>query len=151
VPGTSRLSLRDGQPGSIAVTQEVAYVAGYEVSQSREGCAIADPRIGVAREGVVLSARMVRAPDGSAIGLDLELETCALDRPMGERRVPFVRGGLPLTMQMASGVSRRLTLHSDLAPGEALVFGGSSLRDARDGRALVALVRLDPQDAAEPR
>jgi hypothetical protein len=142
----SKLSLHDGQRGYIAVKQEQAYIAGFELVRSGDQ-AIADPRVEVAQGGALLCAKMQGGAEG-ALAIDLELTLCELDRPFATRSIELLRGCAPVAVQIPTGISRKLAMHSDLARDEALVFGGTSLHVAPDGRVLVAVLEIDSEASA---
>jgi len=146
IVGSSKLSLHDGQRGYMSVAKQDAYVAGFEMVRHADQ-AIADPQVAVAQDGVLLSAKMHTATSG-ARSVDLELTICELDRPFHTRTIQLMHGAPPVTVQLPTGISRKLSLHSDLAPEEALVFGGTSLQVTRDGRALIAVLKVDAADNA---
>jgi hypothetical protein len=146
LPRASTLQLFDGQRGSIAVMNQTAYVAGFEVVQ-HDDQAIADPRIDVAQDGVLLTAVM-RGVASGAHSIDLELTVCELERPFEERTIELFHRSVPVTVQLPRAILRRLSLASQLAPDEALVFGGAALHSTRDGKALIAVLEVD--DAEQP-
>jgi hypothetical protein len=138
------LTADSGSRAFVCVTSETAFIRGFELQQKGD-IGIADPRIDVIAEGLLLEARAEPA-SGGASEVSLDLTLCELDRPIRERVVRLTAGNLPLTVQEPSGVTWTLSLRESLADDEVLVLTGRGDGDEEEC-GLLALVRLVPADA----
>jgi hypothetical protein len=146
--GPARLTQHSGEKSCISVSKQIAYVAGFHLDATPQG-AIADPRIEVASEGVLFTADARRNEASGATAIELELTVCQLDHPFAEQQIPLIADALPVTIQLPSGISRRLSARTELGPDEAFLFGGSALPADVHGRALVAFLEADPATVAQ--
>ena len=140
--GPAELTLHSGQRAYLSYASQTAYVGAYELTTTSEG-AIADPRIDVALEGVLFDARATLDVAGGPTAVEFELVACDLERPFAQREVRMYSLA-PLTVQAPGGLTRRLSMQTALAGDEVLIFGGSSLPVDERGRALVALLEVEP-------
>lgn len=141
----SVLTLHAGQEGSIAVLNQHAYLAAFELVAS--GAALlADPEVAVAQEGWVLTCTSRLDEAGRGTLLDLELVLADLELPFGQRSIDLV--GAPLVLQVPSSVVRTLRTRVVLGADEALVLGGEGLPAEGDGRSLLVLLEVGPEPAS---
>jgi hypothetical protein len=147
--GPARLTQHSGEKSCISVSKQIAYVAGFQLDATPQG-AMADPRIEVASEGVLFTADARFDEASGAISIELELTVCQLDHPLAEQRIMLIADALPVTIQLPSGLTRRLTAQTALGPDEAFLFGGAALPAGDDGRALIAFLEADPAPS-DPR
>jgi hypothetical protein len=138
------LGLQADEDGYLTWLEEQAYLAGFEVVAGRAEV-IADPRVEVVQGGVVLQVRATRGPGAESWTLALELTTVELDRPLAVRTLRLGGLGAPLTMQVPSGILRRLRCGASQATDQALLLGGAALASAsRTAGTLLVLVERDP-------
>lgn len=138
----TKLTQHSGQRSCISIAKQVAYIAAFEIVSTLES-AIADPRIEVASEGVLFTADARHDAAAGSIAVDLELTVCDLERPLAEHHLEVFPGAAPVTIQAPTGISRRLSAHTDLAPDESFLFGGSALPVDGRGRVLIALLEAE--------
>jgi hypothetical protein len=138
------LGLQADEEGYMTWLNEQAYLAGFEVVAGRAEV-IADPRVEVVQDGTVLRVRATRGPGAEDWTLALELTTVELDRPLAARTLELGGFGAPLTLQVPSGILRRLRCGASQAPDEALLLGGAALASTpRTAGTPLVLVELDP-------
>lgn len=131
------LTLRDGERGSVTVTRQEAYVSSFELVVSAEN-AIADPRVEVINDGLLLNVRATTDPEDGSIAVDLELSLTELEHPLAQREVRLIAGA-PMTIQTPECLLRELKTGAGLGADEVLVIGGASLPVDGD-RVLLAFV-----------
>jgi hypothetical protein len=144
------LSCRAGREARVEIAEQKAFVEGFDLV-GEEGAFAADPRVGTASEGLVLTVRPAVPPDAGALQVDVRLRTVELKLPIAttdfrlSRRVP---GGF--TIQLPSFLNQELATTARLDEDRTLVLG--SLSTLRTGRHLVALVRARraPSERAHP-
>lgn len=116
-----RLTLHERQRGSINVTSQTAYVAGYVVS-IESATAIADPQVEVVSAGAVLDLVGETIEGSEAVRLDLELRFAELQRPIAITEASFPGGHSPVAIQRPLVTLHRLEADPELAPDECLIL-----------------------------
>ena len=117
-----RLSVFDGQQGSIMVFNEVAYISGFDVSVvgprlgsgvGTPGSRIANPVVETVTDGLVLGLR-ASAADEDHMRLSVDLTLSEVVKPIRTQQVNVL--GAPVSVQMPVLYTQRLK-------GEGLVSG----------------------------
>lgn len=134
------LTLRDGGEGIVTVTRQEAYVSSYELVVSEQN-AIADPRVEVINDGLLLNVRASTDPEDGSIALDLELTLTELEHPLAQREIRL-SASAPVTIQTPECLVRELKTGARLGVDGVLVIGGASLPVDED-RVLVAFVTAE--------
>jgi hypothetical protein len=128
------IALRAGQQGWISLTNEMAYLADFEILVD-EGAAIADPRIGVVEEGLIMAARgrvLLREETGRdqpGIDLDLTLVLADLQRPFPELAVSLPVSPTPVSVQRPIASQQRLQTRTCITADDCLTLGVLSTGD----------------------
>lgn len=141
-----KLILRDGEPGTVAVVNQVAYVSGFRLVQ-REDATVADPVVDVLTDGLVLGASASAVPDTDRVALDVELELADVLTPLREHELALAGDLGTLTLQEPAIARQRLATGLELGADGCLVLIAEDLE--RPGRVLLALVaarRLTPDE-----
>jgi len=119
-----RLSLYHGQRGNLTTSNQVAYIDSFKLEVSGDGeVFIADPVIGVARDGISMDLVIGDREAGEAIPVDLVLHTSELQKPMIETEGRLPGTATPVTVQLPLFATQRLHVAADLSAEQALVIG----------------------------
>lgn len=149
--GAPMLSVFEGQVGTISVSNEIAFVSGYEL---REGEAnlkvvgdvraikkrmaatrIADPVVSTIQDGILLGVQARAAEAGW--DLELDLSVTELLRPIGQRTVHVF--GQPMTVQVPVMMSQRIRVAGTASTGRTLALTGMV---GADNHVLLVLVTV---------
>jgi hypothetical protein len=124
-----RLSMVAGRPAYISISNQVAYLERFELVAEGTVCA-GDPEVGVAEEGLLLTAWPDLPTAGGLVPLELELVLARLEAPMHTRsaRLPGVETDVSLQAPLTT--SQKLSTAVLLAPDDLLVLGGVPAEDA---------------------
>ena len=119
-----RLSLYHGQRGNLTTSNQVAYIDSFKLEVSGDGeVFIADPVIGVARDGLSMDLVIGEREADEAIPVDLTLHTSELQGPMIEAEGRLPGTATPVTVQLPLFATQRLHVAADLSAEQALVIG----------------------------
>jgi hypothetical protein len=135
---TSAVEQYDGQRSYIAVVNQRAYVAAFEVEASPDAL-IADPRIDVLSSGFLLDLRGELTEAGS-IDLEPHVSYARTPSSIPTRTMRIPGSSTPVTLQLPEVLLEELSTRVALAPDEVLVLGGL---EGEDGRALFVLLRAE--------
>ena len=134
-----RLSVMEGQSGTITILNQVAYISGFELS-GKESTRIADPVIDVMQEGIVLGLR-AQSSDEKRMDLSLDLALVDLVKPIQTQEISL--GGAPVTIQTPVVYTQRMKGQGNVAESKVLVLTG--MADREDGVYIVLITgkRMD--------
>lgn len=120
-----RLSVMEGQSGTITILNQVAYISGFELS-GKDDTRIADPVIDVMQEGIVLGLR-AQSVDADRMNLSLDLALVDLVKPIQTQQISL--GGAPVTIQTPVVYTQRMKGQGKVAESNVLVLTGMADRD----------------------
>jgi len=140
------LALYDGQTGYVTVLNQIAYIEGFDVEYG-EHQTIADPSIGVATDGVVLTLRTELLPEMEKTALDVSLQIADLERPIHvvEAQLPGML--TPVSIQQPVCSSQTMNAAVEIGPEECLVLVAHHPKSP--GSFLFAFLTADPLDPGE--
>lgn len=118
-----RLSMLAGRPAYISISNQVAYLERFEVVAEGQ-LAVGDPAVGVAEEGLLLTAWPEEPTAGGLIPLQLELVVARLEAPMHTRSAHLPGTAEEVSLQAPLTTSQKLSTAVLLAPDDLLVLGG---------------------------
>ncbi|MBI3819652.1 MAG: hypothetical protein HY286_13235 [Planctomycetes bacterium] len=137
-----RLLVHSGERAHLAVTNQFAYVSGYNV-EIAQAASIADPQIDVIQEGAILDVRPVVSADRKFVKLELRPTLATLKQPI-EQRVVGVGNGTPVTIQFPNLTIRKVRTTVVVPDGATLLLGGQSIDEIRNESAGVPVLRDIP-------
>ena len=147
---SQRFIVQSGELGEVAETNQIAYLERFDLLAT-DHQVLADPKVGVAEDGILLQVRPRVGPEGEPIELSLALNVLYLERPIAARQASLPGAFSPVTLQLP--VTTRQTLRSTarLGPDDALIVGG--VPTDTPGHFLFAVVAVDrvaPPPLPEP-
>jgi hypothetical protein len=123
------------------VVQQEAYVESYELVVTPDA-AIADPRVAVLQDGIMLVVTGRNDAASGKTALDFELTLTEYERPFRVREIQLLSAAAPVQIQVPEGLVRRLSTSANLGPDDVLVIGGSALPLEGD-KVLLAFVAVE--------
>ncbi len=155
VLSSPRLTVMEGQTGTIEISTEVSYVSGFDLvpapGERDAKTLIADPVIGVVKDGIVIALKVERG--GDKYNLELDVGVSALQRPIGTSEVHVL--GAPMTVQVPVMVTQRLKGSGLVVPDRTIVLTGLA---GEEGDMVLLLVKARetdlttaPDDTHEPQ
>lgn len=152
-----RLSLFSGQRGSLVVSNQIAYLADYAITQT-DGLVVADPVVDTINEGVFMQARPVVNEPGAGAGadqqpgilLDLEVQLTFVARPIREVTVRLNSGDGPalsdVTIQVPEVLSQTVRRNLEIRDGDTIAivnFASQQAWETGDGSVVLVMVTTD--------
>lgn len=129
------LSVFEGQVGTISVSNDVAYISGYELRSEAPHTRIADPVVSVVQDGILLGVTAAAKVGGWQ--LELDLSVTELMRPIGRRTIQVF--GQPMTVQVPVLMTQRIKGAGKASAGRTLALTGMV---GADNHVLLVLVSL---------
>jgi hypothetical protein len=120
VVSAPRLTVYENQQGTIAVTNEIAYVSGFEVVGAFNG-RLADPIIDIITEGLILGLQ-AKTVDEKQMRLSVDLTLAEVVRPIASQHINVL--GAPVTIQTPVIYSQRLKGEGQVSEDRVLVLTG---------------------------
>jgi hypothetical protein len=136
------LTIFAGGRANVLVVNQRAYISGFQISSTAD-VAIADPRIDIAEDGILLLVDVEPIGQANEIAFGFELLQSTLDRDFEERDIQLLPGLAPVTLQLPHGISCKTTGSSRLSSDEALVFTGSQHMPGGSSRAMLAILTVE--------
>jgi hypothetical protein len=143
----------DKSKAMLSLLRQRSYVQGYDLL-GIEDAMVADPKVGVVQDGVVLDIKPTRSQDRATLDLELNLTLTRLESPLPSVRVP---GRLPtepsLLMEVPVFSNERLQTKAKLPADKTLFFGGLASEGGGSQVVMVFLRQLkgDANPAAASR
>jgi len=145
---THELSLPRGGRSDAMISNVVSYVESFEL-QVAGNHSIADPRIGTARDGMLLTVTTADGEVGTPGEYELALHLCELQRPIAEidSRLPGISDSI--TVQTPVFTSQSLHVRASTSTDESCLLG--PIPSHEDDRVMLVLVTADvvPAELAE--
>jgi len=120
-----RLTVFEGQNGTITVTNQVAYISGFEVTSS-DGARVADPVVETLLDGLMLGLS-AKTADGGQMRLSLDLTMAECVKPIRTQEIDVL--GSRVTIQTPVIYSQRIKGEGLLRQDRALVLTGMVNQD----------------------
>jgi hypothetical protein len=120
-----RLTVFEGQNGTISVTNEIAYISGFEVTGG-ENTRVADPVVETLIDGLMLGLN-ARTADEKQMRLGVNLVLAEVVRPIATQQINVL--GSPVTIQTPVLYSQRLKGEGQVSEDRVLVLTGMVKRD----------------------
>jgi hypothetical protein len=120
-----RLTVYEGQAGTISVINQIAYISGFEISGQAEA-RVADPVIDVLNEGLLLGLKAESAGD-THLRLSVDLTLCSLMKPVASQEVKVL--GAAMTVQTPVVYTQRIKGEGRASEDRLLVLTGMAEGD----------------------
>ena len=143
VVNSQYLSVLDKERGHVAVINQTAYVRDFDVEVAQASF-IADPKVDVIQDGIVLDVQPVIQQDRKYIILNLNPTIAELSRPIPTFTTSLAGSTLPVTLQLPNLRVTSFTTTVRVPDGGTVLLGGLRQVLTRERRAEVPLLSRLP-------
>ncbi|MCA8950324.1 MAG: hypothetical protein KDE27_12535 [Planctomycetes bacterium] len=137
------LSVLNRERGHVAVINQTAYVRDFDVEVA-QAAFIADPKVDVIQDGVVLDVQPVIQHDRKYIILNLNPTVAELTRPIPTFTTSLAGSTLPVTLQLPNLVVTNFSTTAKVPDGGTVLLGGLRQVLTKERRAEVPLLARLP-------
>ncbi|MEQ1633001.1 MAG: hypothetical protein ABL997_11560 [Planctomycetota bacterium] len=137
------LSVLDKERGHVAVINQTAYVRDFDVEVAQASF-IADPKVDVIQDGIVLDVRPVIQQDRKYIILNLNPTIAELSRPIPTFTTSLAGSTLPVTLQLPNLRVTSFATTARVPDGGTVLLGGLRQVLTRERRAEIPLLSQLP-------
>ena len=137
------LSVLDKERGHVAVINQTAYVRDFDVEVAQASF-IADPKVDVIQDGIVLDVRPVIQQDRKYIILNLNPTIAELSRPIPTFTTSLAGSTLPVTLQLPNLRVTSFATTVRVPDGGTVLLGGLRQVLTRERRAEIPLLSQLP-------
>jgi hypothetical protein len=134
----SRLSVYEGQTGTLTMLREVSYVSGYTI-EKQDDSRIVKPVVEKLHDGLALNVKA--QSHGDALHLNLELELSEMLKPISTQTIKVFNQRV--MVQAPQIYRQRLECAGEVTPGRTLMLGGMT---SHEGEALLVLLTIARAD-----
>lgn len=117
------LSVQNRQRGHVAVINQTAYVRDFDVEVA-QAAFIADPKVDVIQDGIVLDVQPVIQNDRKYIILNLNPTVAELQRPIPTFTTSLAGSTLPVTLQLPNLTVTNFSTTAKVPDGGTVLLGG---------------------------
>ncbi|MCA8974354.1 MAG: hypothetical protein KDC98_06510 [Planctomycetes bacterium] len=132
------LSVLNRERGHVAVINQTAYVRDFDVEVA-QAAFIADPKVDVIQDGIVLDVQPVIQHDRKYIILNLNPTVAELTRPIPTFTTSLAGSTLPVTLQLPNLTVTNFTTTAKVPDGGTVLLGGLRQVLTKERRAEVPL------------
>jgi general secretion pathway protein D len=143
VVNSQLLSVLDRQRGHVAVVNQTAYVRDFDVEVAQASF-IADPKVDVIQDGIVLDVLPVIQQDRKYIILNLTPTVAELTRPIPTFTTSLAGSTLPVTLQLPNLTVTSFSTTARVPDGGTVLLGGLREVLTRERRAEIPLLASLP-------
>jgi general secretion pathway protein D len=143
VVNSQYLSVLDKERGHVAVINQTAYVRDFDVEVAQASF-IADPKVDVIQDGIVLDVQPVIQQDRKYIILNLTPTIAELSRPIPTFTTSLAGSTLPVTLQLPNLRVTSFATTVQVPDGGTVLLGGLRQVLTRERRAEVPLLSRLP-------
>lgn len=133
------LSVMDRERGHVAVINQTAYVRDFDVEVAQASF-IADPKVDVIQDGIVLDVQPVIMMDRKYIVLNLNPTVAELTRPIPTFTTSLAGSTLPVTLQLPNLTVTSFATTARVPDGGTVLLGGLRQVLSKERRAEVPLL-----------
>ena len=137
------LSVLDRERGHVAVMNQTAYVRDFDVEVAQASF-IADPKVDVIQDGIVLDVQPVIQQDRKYIILNLTPTVAQLQRPIPTFTTSLAGSTLPVTLQLPNLTVTSFDTAARVPDGGTVLLGGLRQILTKERRAEVPLLAQLP-------
>lgn len=138
VVNSQSLSVLNLGRGHVAVINQTAYVRDFDVEVA-QAAFIADPRVDVIQDGVVLDVQPIISHDRKYITLNLNPTVAELTRPIPTFTTSLAGSTLPVTLQLPNLTVTNFTSTVTVPDGGTVLLGGLRQMFTKERRAEVPI------------
>lgn len=137
------LTVLNNERGHVAIINQTAYVRDFDVEVA-QAAFIADPRIDVIQDGIVLDVKPTVSHDRRHITLDMQPTVAELIRPIPTFSTSLAGATQPVTVQLPQLIVRSFATTVTVPDGSSVLIGG--LREVlnRERRAEIPILGRIP-------
>ncbi|MBK8097807.1 MAG: hypothetical protein IPK26_11910 [Planctomycetes bacterium] len=143
VVNSQTLSVMDKERGHVAVINQTAYVRDFDVEVAQASF-IADPKVDVIQDGLVLDVKPVIQHDRKYITLELTPTVAELTRPIPTFTTSLAGSTLPVTLQLPDLTVTTFATTAKVPDGGSVLLGGLRQALSKERRAEVPLLARLP-------
>lgn len=140
-----RMSVFEGQTGTIVIVNEMAYISGFEV-QGKEATRIADPIVDTILDGLFVELQAVSVDDDK-LSLSAGVTLSEVVRPIRTQKIRLY--GADVEIQVPVAYTQRIKAAGEISEDRVLVLTGMLGRDNDIYTVLISGQRV-PLDEATP-
>nr|MBP8299171.1 hypothetical protein [Planctomycetota bacterium] len=137
------LSVLNRERGHVAVINQTAYVRDFDVEVA-QAAFIADPKVDVIQDGIVLDVQPVIQHDRKYIILNLNPTVAELTRPIPTFTTSLAGSTLPVTLQLPNLTVTNFSTTAKVPDGGTVLLGGLRQTLTKERRAEVPLLARLP-------
>jgi general secretion pathway protein D len=137
------LSVLNRERGHVAVINQTAYVRDFDVEVA-QAAFIADPKVDVIQDGIVLDVQPVIQHDRKYIILNLNPTVAELTRPIPTFTTSLAGSTLPVTLQLPNLTVTNFSTTAKVPDGGTVLLGGLRQTMTKERRAEVPLLARLP-------
>jgi type II secretory pathway component GspD/PulD (secretin) len=137
-----QLLLYNAQRGNLSVTNQFSYIKDFEV-EIAQAAAVADPVVGVVKDGVVLDVRPVVSADRKFITIELRPTLATLAQPI-PTFTTTLGVGQPISIQLPRLTVQKVRTTVTIPDGGTLMLGGMKSSEKQNLNSGVPFLRDIP-------
>ncbi|MBM4062761.1 MAG: hypothetical protein FJ265_16950, partial [Planctomycetes bacterium] len=137
------LSVLNRERGHVAVINQTAYVRDFDVEVA-QAAFIADPKVDVIQDGIVLDVQPVIQHDRKYIILNLNPTVAELTRPIPTFTTSLAGSTLPVTLQLPNLTVTNFSTTAKVPDGGTVLLGGLRQTLTKERRAEIPLLARLP-------
>lgn len=143
VVNSQRITVINNERANVAVLNQTSYVRDFDVEVA-QAAFIADPKVDVIQDGVVLDVKPVIAYDRKHVMLQLQPTVAELQRPIPTFTTSLAGSTLPVTLQLPTINVKTFATTATVPDGGSVLLGGLREVVNRERRAEVPILSKLP-------
>ncbi|MEM7204251.1 MAG: hypothetical protein AAF628_28590 [Planctomycetota bacterium] len=143
IVNSQMISVLNNERANMAVINQTSYVRDFDVEVA-QAAFIADPKVDVIQDGIVLDVRPTLAHDRKHIMLSLQPTVAELSRPIPTLTTSLAGTTVPVTLQLPTLTVRTFATTASVPDGGSVLIGGLREVLSRERRAEVPLLSKIP-------
>ena len=140
---TQRITVMNNERAHVAVLNQTSYVRDFDVEVA-QAAFIADPKVDVIQDGVVLDVKPVISHDRKHILLQMQPTVAELLRPIPTFSTSLAGTTLPVTLQLPTMNVRTFATTATVPDGGSVLIGGLRAITSKERRAEIPLLAQIP-------
>jgi len=140
---TQRITVMNDEGAHVAVLNQTSYVRDFDVEVA-QAAFIADPKVDVIQDGVVLDVKPVISHDRKHILLQMQPTVAELLRPIPTFSTSLAGTTLPVTLQLPTMNVRTFATTATVPDGGSVLIGGLRAITSKERRAEIPLLAQIP-------
>ncbi|MBI5849522.1 MAG: hypothetical protein HZB39_00560 [Planctomycetes bacterium] len=137
------LTVQNNERGYVSIINQTAYVRDFEVEVA-QAAFIADPRIDIIQDGVVLDVKPTVSADRKRISLSMQPTVAELVRPIPTFSTSLAGTTQPVTLQLPQLIVRSFATTVEVPDGGSVLIGGLRQVLTKERRAEVPILGKIP-------